>query len=47
MVKNSFYLLLVLVFAFAVIAGCGKEEPKQKTEEKKTDTVKQQQTNTR
>ena len=45
MVKNSFYLLLILVFSFAVIAGCGKEEPKQKTEEKKTDTVKQQQTN--
>jgi len=47
MFKNSFYYLIVFFFAFAVIAGCGKEAPKQKTEEKKTDTVKQQTTQTK
>jgi len=44
MFKNSFYYLIVFFFAFAIIAGCGKEAPKQKTEEKKSDTTKQQTT---
>ena len=47
MFKNSFYYLVVFLFAFAVIAGCGKEEPKQKTEEKKQEPVKQQTTETK
>ena len=47
MFKNSFYYLVVFFFAFAVIAGCGKEAPKQKTDEKKSDTVKQQTTQTK
>lgn len=47
MFKNSIYYLVVFFFAFAVIAGCGKEEPKQKTEEKKQEPVKQQTTETK
>lgn len=46
MLKNSFYFLLVFFFAFALFAGCGKEEPK-KTDQKKTDTIKQQTTETK
>jgi cyclophilin family peptidyl-prolyl cis-trans isomerase len=42
MFKNSFYYLVLFFFAFAVIAGCGKESPKLKTDEKKADTTKQQ-----
>jgi cyclophilin family peptidyl-prolyl cis-trans isomerase len=47
MFKNSIYYLVVFFFAFAVIAGCGKEEPKQKIEEKKQEPVKQQTTETK
>jgi cyclophilin family peptidyl-prolyl cis-trans isomerase len=47
MFKNSFYYLIVFFFAFAVIAGCGKEAPKQKTDDKKSDTTKQQTTQTK
>jgi len=47
MFKNSIYYLMVFFFAFAIIGGCGKEAPKQKTEEKKADTVKQQTTQTK
>jgi cyclophilin family peptidyl-prolyl cis-trans isomerase/predicted small lipoprotein YifL len=47
MFKNSIYYLMVFFVAFAIIAGCGKETPKQKTDEKKTDTVKQQTTQTK
>ena len=42
MLKNSFYYLLVFFFAFALIAGCGKKEEPQKTEQKKADTTKVQ-----
>lgn len=42
MFKNSIYYLVVIFFAFAVIVGCGKEAPKQKMDEKKSDTTKQQ-----
>jgi cyclophilin family peptidyl-prolyl cis-trans isomerase len=42
MFKNSIYFLIVFFFSFVIIAGCGKESPKPKTDEKKTDTVKQQ-----
>lgn len=38
-----FKLFLITFFAFAIlIAGCGKDEEKPKTEDKKVDTVKQQ-----
>ena len=47
MYKKSFYYLMVFFFAFAVIAGCGKEAPKLKTEEKKQEPVKQQTTETK
>ncbi|MFZ4590808.1 MAG: peptidylprolyl isomerase [Ignavibacteria bacterium] len=47
MFNKSIYYLMVFFFAFAVIAGCGKEEPKQKTEEKKQEPVKQQTTETK
>lgn len=47
MYKKSFYYLVVIFFAFAVIAGCGKEAPKQKIEEKKQEPVKQQTTETK
>jgi len=46
MLKNSFYYLLVFFFAFALIVGCGKEEPK-KIDQKKADTTKQQTTETK
>jgi cyclophilin family peptidyl-prolyl cis-trans isomerase len=46
MFKNSFYFFVIVLFAFAIlISGCGKKEEvkdKQKTEEKKVDSVKQQ-----
>ena len=47
MFNKSIYYLMVFFFAFVVIAGCGKEEPKQKTEEKKQEPVKQQTTETK
>ena len=42
MLKNSFYYLLVFIFSFALIAGCGKKEEPKKVEEKKADTTKVQ-----
>ncbi len=48
MFKHSFHYLLIILFAFAVIAGCNKkEEPKQKVEDKKQEPVKQQTTETK
>lgn len=41
--SKLFNLLVIVLFAFAIIiSGCGKDEEKPKTEEKKVDTVKQQ-----
>ena len=45
MFKHSFYYFVIFLFAFALLAGCGKKDEvkdKPKTEEKKVDTVKQQ-----
>lgn len=41
--SKLFNLLVIVFFAFAIIiSGCGKDEEKPKTDEKKVDTVKQQ-----
>jgi cyclophilin family peptidyl-prolyl cis-trans isomerase len=44
MLKRTLALFVVAFFAIALISGCGKKEEVKKVDEKKVDTVKQQQT---